>query len=166
MVLGMSLATFTLVHVVISLLGIASGFVVLYGLLSGQRLDGWNAFFLVTTILTSVTGFFFPSEHFGPPHVVGVLSLIVLAIALAARYAFHLAGKWRSIYAITAIAALYFNVLVGVVQAFQKIPALHDLAPKQTEMPFVLTQLLVLGLFIALGIKAARVRAPLPTPAM
>src|SRR5271170_3413865 len=106
MILGMSLSTFTLVHVIISLVGIGSGFIVLYGLLTGKRLDGWTALFLATTVATSVTGFFFPFDHLLPSHKVGIISLVVLAIAIVARYALHLAGAWRRIYVITAIIAL------------------------------------------------------------
>lgn len=156
MIFGMTLSTFTLWHVVISLLGIASGFVVMYGLLTGKRLDGVTAFFLATTVATSVTGFFFPFAGFGPAHIVGVISLVILAVAIPARYAFHLAGPWRSIYAIGAVAALYFNVFVGVVQAFRHVPALYAIAPEQTEPPFVLTQLIVAALFVFIGIKALK----------
>jgi hypothetical protein len=152
----MSIETFTLIHVVISLVGIASGLVVMYGLLTGRRLNGWTALFLITTAATSVTGFGFPLTHFGPPHIVGVISLIVLVGAILARYAYNLAGAWRWIYIITAAAALYLNVFVGVVQAFQKIPSLKTLAPTQTELPFVLTQLVVLVLFIVLTFVAVR----------
>src|SRR5258706_11417977 len=135
MMLGLSLSTFTLVHVVLSLVGIGSGFVVLYGLLVGKRLDGWTALFLVTTVATSATGFGFPFDHLLPSHKVGIVSLLVLAIAIAARYPLHLAGAWRRVYVVCAVVALYFNVFVGVVQAFLKIPALNAMAPKQTEPP-------------------------------
>ena len=155
MILGMSLSTFTTVHVVISLVGIASGLVVVFGLLAGKRMDALTALFLATTVATSVTGFFFPFHGFGPPHYVGMLSLVVLAAAILARYAFHLAGTWRRIYVITSVIALYFNCFVGVVQAFQKIPALRALAPHQSEPPFLVTQLVVVALFIVLGIFAA-----------
>src|SRR6266851_1473839 len=106
MILGMTLSTFTIVHVVISVLGIVSGFVVIFGLLTGRRFDGWTAFFLATTVATSVTGFFFPFHRLLPPHIVGIISLVILAAAIAARYAFHLAGKWR-IYVISAVTAQY-----------------------------------------------------------
>jgi hypothetical protein len=150
------LKTFTLIHVIISLIGIASGFVVLFGLLTGRRLGSWTALFLVTTVATSVTGFGFPLTHFGAPHWVGVISLVVLAVAIFARYLRHLAGAWRWIYVVGAVVSLYLNIFVGVVQAFQKIPALSAVAPTQTEPPFMLTQLVVLALFILLGIVAAR----------
>jgi len=151
----MYLTILTLVHVVISLLGIASGFIVVFGLLTDRRLDGWTALFLGTTVATSVTGFLFPVDHFMPSHAVGILSLLVLAVALYARYARHLAGRWRKSYVITAVVAFYFNVFVGIVQAFAKIPALKDLAPTQTEAPFKVTQLVVLGVFIALAALSA-----------
>ena len=150
------LSTFTRIHVVISLIGIVSGFVVLFGLLTRRRMNFWTALFLVTTVATSVTGFGFPLHELSPPHIVGIISLVVLALAIVARYAFHLAGAWRWIYAITAVIALYLNVFVGVVQAFQKIPALKAMAPHQTEPPFVVTQLVVLVLFIVLAILATR----------
>src|SRR5262245_59828333 len=117
MILGLSLSAFTTLHVVISLIGIASGLVVLYGMLTSQTLSGWTALFLVTTILTSVTGFMFPIGGLSPALVVGAISLVLLAVALLALYVFRLAGAWRWLYITTALAALYFNVFVGVVQA-------------------------------------------------
>ena len=154
MILGMT--TFTLVHVVLSLIGIGSGFVVIFGLLNGKRLDGWTALFLATTVATSVSGFGFPFDHLLPSHKVGILSLMVLLVAILARYVFHLAGAWRRVYAISAVVALYFNVFVGVVQAFLKVPALRALAPQQTEPPFLVTQLVVLVIFVLIGIMAAK----------
>jgi hypothetical protein len=151
----MILNVYTIVHVIISLLGIFSGFVVLFGLLAGKRLDGWTKFFLVTTVATSVTGFFFPVHHFMPSHAVGIISLLVLAVAIYARYARHLVGPWRKIYVVGAMIALYLNVFVGIVQAFEKIPALKAMAPTQTEPPFKFTQFVVLGLFVVLAIVAA-----------
>lgn len=147
--------TLTFLHVVISLVGIGSGFVVMFGLLSGRRMNGWTALFLATTVATSVTGFAFPFNQLLPSHVVGFISLPVLAVAILARYSFHLSGAWRRIYVVTAVMALYLNVSVGVVQAFQKVPALKALAPTQTEPPFLLTQLVVTGLFVALAIVSA-----------
>jgi hypothetical protein len=152
----MTTSTFTILHVVISVVGIASGLVVVFGLLTGKRLDGWTALFLVTTVATSVTGFGFPFDHLLPSHKVGIISLVVLTVAILARYAFHLTGAWRRTYVISAVAALYFNVFVLVVQAFLKVPSLHDLAPNQTEPPFLVTQLVVLVLFIVIGIMAAK----------
>jgi hypothetical protein len=154
MLLGMSLSTFTLVHVVISLIGIASGLVVAWGLLAGKHLNSWTALFLLSTVATSVTGFGFPFDHLLPSHKVGILSLIVLAVAILARYGFHLAGPWRSIYVVSAVVALYLNVFVLFVQLFQKVPALKALAPHGSEPPFLVTQLVVLALFVLLGIAA------------
>jgi hypothetical protein len=151
----MSLATFTLAHVVISLVGIGSGLVVLFGLFAGKRLEGWTKLFLATTVATSLTGFGFPFDHLLPSHVVGFLSLVVLAVAIAARYAFHLRGAWRHVYVVGAVLALYLNVFVGVVQAFLKVPALNALAPHQTEPPFVVSQGIVLVSFVVLAIVAA-----------
>jgi hypothetical protein len=151
MILGMSLYTFTLLHVAISLVGIATGFVVLYGMLTGRRLEGWTAVFLATTILTSVTGFMFPIARIGPPHIFGAISLVVLAVALLALYVHRLQGSWRWIYVVTALFAQYLNVFVGVVQAFQKSAFLAELAPTQSEPPFAIAQAAVLGLFLLLG---------------
>ena len=151
----MILEIYTLLHVIISLIGIFSGLVVLFGLLGGKRLDGWTKWFLITTVLTSVTGFFFPFHGFTAAIGVGIISLLVLAVAIYARYPRQLAGHWRWIYVVTAVIALYFNVFVAVVQAFEKVPALKVMAPTQTEPPFKLTQLVVLALFVVLGIVAA-----------
>jgi len=151
MTLGLSLETFTLVHVVISLIGILSGFVVVFGLLGGKLLDAWTALFLTTTVLTSVTGFMFPFEKVTPGIKLGIISLVVLAIAIAARYAFHLVGAWRTIYAVGATLALYLNVFVLVVQSFEKVPALHALAPTGSVPAFLAAQLVVLAAFLALG---------------
>jgi hypothetical protein len=123
-------------------------------MLSGQRLAGWTALFLVTTVLTSVTGFPLPPYGFDPPRAVGTLSLVLLALAIAALYVFHLAGAWRWIYVSTAVAALYLNCFVAVVQAFQKLSFLKPLAPTQSEPPFLVAQLAVLAAFVVLGILA------------
>jgi len=155
MILGMSVATFTLVHVVISLIGIGSGLVVLYGLLVGKRLDSITAIFLISTALTSITGFGFPFEHLLPSHKVGILSLLILALAIPARYMFRLAGAWRWIYVVGSAVALYLNVFVLVVQSFEKVPSLKALAPTQKEPPFLFTQLAVLLVFAMLTILAA-----------
>jgi hypothetical protein len=144
-----------LIHVLLSLIGILAGFVVLYGLLEGRVYDGWTATFLVTTILTSLTGFPLPPFGFDPPRAVGVISLVLLALAVAALYAFKLAGVWRLIYVGGAVAALYLNVFVAVVQSFMKLPFLQALAPTQSEPPFLVAQLVVLVAFIALGVLAA-----------
>jgi hypothetical protein len=156
MILGMTIATLTLVHVLLSLAGIASGFIVVYGLLTGKRLDGWTALFLVTTVLTSATGYLFPVEHLLPSHVVGAISLIVLAVAIVARYAFHLAHAWRWIYVVCAVLALYLNSFVAVVQSFLKVPALKALAPTQKEPPFLVAQLALMALFILIGVFAVK----------
>jgi hypothetical protein len=166
MILGMSTATYTFWHVVISLVGIGSGLVVVFGFLAGKRLNGLNTLFLVTTVLTSVTGFGFPFEHLLPSHKVGILSLVILAVAIPARYLFHLAGSWRWIYVVTASTALYFNVFVLVVQLFEKVPALKTLAPTQKEPPFLVTQLVVLLTFVGLTIFAAKRFHLEPAPAV
>ena len=147
--------TLTIVHVIISLIGICSGLVVMVGLLTGSRLNGWTALFLASTIATSVTGFFFPFHHFTPAHALGIISLAVLAVATVARYARDLAGAWRWIYVVSAMVALYLNVFVLIVQAFQKVPGLQAIAPTQSEPPFLFTQLFALALFIVLAIVAS-----------
>jgi len=156
MILGMSLSTFTLVHVVLSLVGIVAGLVVLFGMFSSKSFDGWTGLFLATTVLTSVTGYFFPSDRILPSHIVGAISLVVLATALLALYARHLAGHWRWIYVVAATVALYLNVFVGVVQAFQKLPFLASLAPTQSEPPFLIAQVAVLAIFVVLGALALK----------
>ena len=156
MILGMTLATFTLFHVVISLVGIASGLIVAYGLLGGKRFDTWTAIFLLFTVLTSVTGFLFPITHLTPGLVVGIISLVVLAFAILARYALHLNGIRRVAYVISAILALYLNVFVLVAQLFLKVPALNALAPTGKEPPFLIAQLTVMAVFVVLTVLAAR----------
>ena len=156
MIWGMTESTFTTVHVVLSLIGIGSGLVVMFALLGGRARDGWTLLFLATTVATSVTGFGFPFDRLLPAHKVGIVSLVVLALAILGRYALHLAGVWGRIYVVCAGIALYLNVFVGVVQAFQKVPVLTALAPHQTELPFVVTQLVVLALFIVLTVAAAK----------
>ena len=156
MVWGMTLETFTVVHVVLSVVGIGAGLVVLVGLIAGRYLGVWTTLFLAATVLTCVTGFGFPVAHVLPSHIVGVVCLLVLVLASVALYARGLRGAWRAIYVVSAGLALYLNVFVGVVQAFLNVPALHALAPQQTEGPFVAAQLLVLALFILLTIAAVR----------
>ncbi len=151
----MILHVYTVIHTLISLVGIFTGLVVLLGMLAGKRLDGWTKWFLITTVATSVTGFFFPFHGFTPAIGVGIISLLVLAVAVYARHPRQLAGHWRWIYVVTAVIALYLNVFVAVVQAFEKVPALKVMAPAQTEPPFKVTQLVVLALFVVLGIVAA-----------
>jgi hypothetical protein len=150
-----NLSPFTKLHVVISLIGIVSGLVVMFGLLVGRRLNGWTALFLISTVLTSVTGFFFPFHGVTPAIVVGITSLVLLAVAIVARYARHLAGAWRWIYVVTAMISLYLNVFVLIVQLFQKVPVFKALAPTQSEPPFAVVQLVVLALFVVLTITAA-----------
>ena len=156
MILGMSLATFTLLHVAISLVGIAAGFVVVYGFFTSKRLPGWTTAFLATTILTDITGYFFAFTKVLPSHIVGAISLVILAVAVVALYIYHLEGSWRWIYIAASVAALYLNVFVGVVQAFLKIPFLHELAPTQSDPPFIVTQAVVMVAFVAIGILASR----------
>ena len=154
MILGMSTLLFTQIHVVISLIGIASGLVVAAGMIMGKPLRMVTALFLLTTVLTSVTGFFYPFHGVTPGIVVGVLSLVVLLFTLIAYYGKHLAGGWRRTYVITAMFALYLNCFVLVAQSFQKIPSLHALAPTGTEGPFKISQLIVLVVFVVLTIFA------------
>jgi hypothetical protein len=154
MILGMT--TFTFVHVVISLVGIFSGLVTVFGMIAGKRLDGWTGLFLVMTVLTSVTGFMFPYHGFTPAIGVGILSLVALAMAILARYRRHLVGGWRRTYVISAVIALYLNVFVLVVQLFEKVPVLHAMAPKGSEPPFLITQAIVMVIFVVLGILAAK----------
>ena len=151
----MILQIYTIIHTLISLVAIFTGLVVVFGMLGGNRLDGWTKWFLITAIATTATGFFFPFHSFTPAIGLGIISLPFLALTIFARYRKHLAGAWRWIYVVTAVIALYFNVFVGVVQAFLKVPALHAMAPTQTEQPFKLTQLVVLAIFVLLGIVAA-----------
>ena len=152
----MSSSVLLQVHVILSLIGIGSGFVVVFGLLGSRTLPGWTALFLATTVLTCLTGFPLPHDHLLPSDIVGIVSLIVLAIAIVARYVGRLQGSWRWIYAVGAVLALYLNTFVGVVQAFQKIPALHRLAPTQAEPPFAIAQVAVLLLFLLLGVLTVR----------
>jgi hypothetical protein len=152
----LDITTVTLVHAVISIVAIAAGLVVVGGLIAGVRIDGWTGIFLVTTALTSVTGFFFPFTKLLASHWVGVISLIILPFVIAARYWKHLRGAWRGIYVVGTVLVLYLNFFILNVQLFRRIPALIVAAPKQTEPPFVLTQLLVLALFAWLGFAAFR----------
>lgn len=150
------ITTFTLIHVVLSVVGILAGLVVAGGLVAGKRLDGWIGLFLVTTVLTNVTGFGFPFRTLLPSHILGGLSLLLLPVAIAARYWKHLTGAWRQVFVVSTVVALYFNVFVLLVQLFQKTPALIVMAPTQKEPPFLVTQLLVLALFVWLGRAAIR----------
>ena len=147
--------TFTRIHVLISLIGIGTGVVVLIGLITGRRLNGWTAWFLVSTVATSVTGFLFPFHGVTPGIITGVISLLVLAVAIYARYVRRLIGPWRWIYVVSAIIALYLNVFVLIAQLFQKVPALNALAPTQTEPPFLVAQIFTLVMFVLLTIASA-----------
>ena len=150
MILGMT--TFAFVHTLLSLIGIVAGLIVAFGLLTANRMSGLTALFLAATVATSVTGFFFPFVGFKPSYVVGVISLIVLAVALYALYGKQLDEVWRPTYAISAVISLYLNVFVLVAQAFVKVPALKELAPIQSEPPFLLAQAVVLVVFVVMGI--------------
>jgi hypothetical protein len=154
MILGMT--PYTFVHVVLSLIGILAGLIVAFGFLASKRLDGWTALFLITTVLTSVTGFFFPFHGFKPSYAVGAISMVALVIAIFARYSRRLAGAWRRTYVITAMIALYLNCFVLIAQAFMKVPALNALAPTGSEPPFLISQVIVMAIFVALTILAAK----------
>src|SRR6266542_1628922 len=154
MISGMT--TFTLIHVLLSLVGIFAGLVVAGGLVAGERLDGWTGVFLVTTVLTNVTGFGFPFVTFLPSHAIGIISLVVLLIVIVARYWKHLTGAWRRVYVVGAVLALYLNVFVLLAQLFRRLPALIAAAPTQKEPPFLVTQLVVLALFVWLGRAALK----------
>jgi hypothetical protein len=156
MILGMSVAAFTQFHVVLSLIGILAGLVALFGMFGSKTPPTWTVIFLSTTVLTDVTGYFFPRDHILPSHIVGAISLVVLAIAIFALYARRLAGAWRWIYVVTAGLALYLNVFVLVAQGFLKVPSLKVLAPTGSEPPFVVAQGAVLLIFVALGTVALR----------
>jgi hypothetical protein len=157
MILGMSIQTFTHIHTAISLIAILTGLIVMVGMLTGKRMPEWTGVFLLTTVLTSVTGFMFPVpiSLLLPSQITGIVALAVLLPTLAAIYVFKLSGPWRSVYIIGAVISLYLNVFVLVAQAFLKVPALNALAPTQAEPPFAIAQGLVLILFVVLGIVAA-----------
>lgn len=164
---GLSLAAFTIVHVLISLAAIASGIVVVAGMLRAERLGGWTAIFLALTMLTSLTGFLFPIRGFTPALGTGVVSVAILVVALWALYGGHLTGAWRWIYVVCAVAALYLNVLVLIVQSFLKVPPLHALAPGGSEPPFLAAEFLALVVFAGLGLFALRrFYPPKPAPAL
>jgi hypothetical protein len=165
MILGMSLATFTAAHVIISLIAIVAGIVVMIGLLGSNRMQGLTALFLLFTILTSVTGFLFPFTELLPSHMIGILSLVLLAIACIALYGMKLSGAWRGIYVVTAMLSLYLNIFVLIFQAFLKVGPLHALAPSvpPSEPPFLVIQGIVLAFFVIVIIGAARRFRPTPT---
>src|SRR5882724_8234059 len=168
MILGMSLSTFVTVHVIISLIGVVAGIIVMFGLLGSNRMPGLTAIFLLFTFLTSVTGFLIPpllTETLLPSHMIGILSLVLLAIACIARYGMKLSGAWRWIYVVTAMLSLYLNVFVLIIQSFLKVPALHALAPSvpPSEPPFAVVQGIVLVFFVVVIIGAVRRYRPMPT---
>ena len=160
MVLGLSLAGFTVLHLIISMIAIALGFVVAGGILASNRLPVWTAWFLILTILTSATGFLFPFTKILPSHIVAIISLVLLAVAVYALYGKSLVGSWRTIYVVTALLALWFNVFVLIAQSFQKVALLNVYAPTGSEPPFAITQGIVLLFFIfliVLGIRRFKV---------
>jgi hypothetical protein len=168
MILGMSLSTFVTAHVIISLIGIVAGIIVMFGLLGSSRMPGLTAIFLLFTILTSATGFLIPpllTETLLPSHMIGILSLVLLAIACIALYGMELSGAWRWIYVVTAMLSLYLNVFVLIIQSFLKVPALHALAPSvpPSEPPFAIVQGIVLLFFVIVIIGAVRRYRPMPT---
>ncbi|HEY2876861.1 MAG TPA: hypothetical protein VGJ56_33420 [Reyranella sp.] len=158
MILGLSIPTFTLLHVLLSVVGIAAGLIVVERLLRNRALGLSNTIFLVATILTAASGFLFPSRSaaFTPAQTLGMISLAMLLIAVVALYVGNLIGAWRWIYVVAAVVALYFNVFVGVVQSFAKVGRLRMLAPTQTEPPFLLTQGAVLLFFLIVAVIALR----------
>ena len=166
------IVTFTVIHVVLSVVGIVAGLVVVGGLMSGRRIDGWTGLFLATTVLTNVTGFLFPFVTFLASHGVGIVSLLLLPVVLYARYGQQLRGRWRTVYVTGAVTALYLNVFVLMVQLFRRVPAMLVSAPTQQEPAFLVTQLLVLGIFIWLGraavqgfrVPAGTIAEPQPAP--
>ena len=165
MVPGFSLAAFTTLHVLISLAAIASGIVVVAGMLRADRLGGWTALFLALTMLTSLTGFLFPIKSFTPALGTGLISVAILLVALWALYGGHLNGAWRPVYVVCAVAALYLNVLVLVVQAILKTAPLHAVAPYGSEPPFLVTETIALIVFVTLGfLTLRRFYPPKPAP--
>jgi hypothetical protein len=159
---GIPTHLFLQIHVAISLIALVAGLIALYSWINSKNWNGWTALFLVTIILTSVTGFPLPPFGLDPPRMVGILSLILLAIAVLGIYVFKISGPWRWIFIITATAALWLDAFVGVIQAFAKLPPLHELAPNGSEPPFVIVQLIVLLIFIVLGFLALRKFYPNP----
>ncbi len=150
------LTPFTFMHVVITLIAMAAGLVSIFGMVGNNRRDATTGIFLLFTVLTSVTGFLFPITKLTPALILGIMSMVVLAIALAARYAFSMRGPWRWVYVVTAVTAQYFNSFVLVVQSFLKIPVLHALAPQGNEPPFAVAQCAVLIFYVVLGYLAVK----------
>jgi hypothetical protein len=162
---GIPTDLFVKIHVVLSLIGIASGLIVLLGMVGGRLLGGLTALFLATTVLTSVTGFPLPPVVLDPPRIVGIISLVAIAVAIAALYLFHLSSAWRWIYVVTALVALFFNCFVGIIQSFDKIPALHAIGPSQDAPVVHVAQLVLLVIFVVAGIVAVIRFHPNPTTA-
>jgi hypothetical protein len=161
MILGMNLATFTTIHAIISLVAIVAGLTVMFGMLGSKRMQGFTAIFLACTILTSASGFLMPPLLFDKPlpsHAIGILSLILLAIACFALYGMKLARVWRRIYALTALVSLYLNLFVLVIQSFLKVPTLHALAPSvpPAEPPFAIAQAILLVFFVVVIVSVIR----------
>jgi hypothetical protein len=150
------LAVFTAFHVLLSLVGIGAGFIAVFGLIAGRWLNLWMKIFLVTTILTSVTGFMFQFKGITPGIILGVISIVALAISLFALRVKKLAGGWRSVFVVTAVVAQYLNFFVLIVQLFEKVPSLHALAPTGSEAPFKAAQGTALLLFVVLGFLATK----------
>jgi hypothetical protein len=144
------------VHVGLSLVGIATGFVVIWGLINSKALNGLTAVFLATTLLTSLTGFLFPFHGVTPGIIIGVISTVILIVAILARYRFAMFGPWRPIYTIAAVLAQYLNFFVLIVQSFQKIPALNSLGPEPSSPVQAVAHLVALVGFIGLGVLATR----------
>jgi hypothetical protein len=165
MILGLSVSAFTTVHTILSLIGTATGIIAVIGMLGSKKLNGWTAAFVLTSILTSLTGFFFPFTNVLPSHIVGGVSLLVLAIVLFGLYVRGLERAWRWIYVVGVLIALCLNVFVAVVQAFQKIGFVKALAPTQSEPPFLIAQLVVLAVFVVLGFVAVKKFHPEAMPA-
>jgi hypothetical protein len=156
MTFGLSVADFTVLHVVISMVAIFAGFIVVGAMFAGANLWGWTAFFLATTLLTSLTGFMFPFKSVTPAIVVGGIASLILVVALWALYGQGLAGRWRVVYVSAAIASLYFNLFVFIVQSFQKVSFLRPYAPTGAEPPFLVAQATTLVAFVFLGVVAAK----------
>jgi hypothetical protein len=150
------LTAYTIVHVLISLVALFTGWVVVAGLLRGRHIPGWTSWFLIASATTSVTGFFFPATRLMPSHILGILTLLASCPAMYALYSRSLAGGWRKAYAICATLTAYFNTFAIVSQLFGKVPALKALAPTQTEPPFAIAELSVMILFFILGILAVK----------
>jgi len=157
-----AIPAYTIIHVAISLAGIASGFVVLFGMIANKSLKGWTAFFLATTVATSVTGFGFPIKGMTPGLAFGIISLVVLAPTIYALYGRHVAGGWRLVYVIGAVFAFYLNFVVLIVQSFRKVPALHALAPLENEPPVLIAQIVATVAFLVLGVLAVNRFRPQP----